>query len=66
MSESCLDTMPSLMQFLHVANAFAISAFGDTLDVIHLATVLLGAAISMTITAREPEYVASQEPWGLV
>ena len=58
--------MPSLMQFLHVANAFAISACGVTLDAVCLATALLGAAISMTITACEPEYVASQEPWGLV
>ena len=66
MSESCLDSMPSLMQFLHIANAFAISACGDTLDTVRLAAALLGAAITMTITAHEPEYIASLELWGLV
>ena len=54
MSESSLDSMLCIIDAILACNAFVNSACGDTLDTI-LATAPLRAAISMTITACEPE-----------
>ena len=54
MSESSLDSMPCIIDAILACNAFVNSACRDTLDTV-LSTAPLGAAITMTITACEPE-----------